>query len=121
VRGRSTRSLRFTRCLILVAGVCFAALALTSCLQPNPDAVALKRIKEAFKADPMLMNEELTVTVKDRFATVTGEVGSRLYPEKITQILQKLKTEGVIENFNNAVTVLDIENPLFQDYTAPIF
>jgi len=109
------------RCLMVVAGVFFAAMAMTSCLKPNPDAVALKRIKEAFKADPMLMNEELTITVKEQFATVAGEVGSELYPQRINEILNQLREEGVIVGFNNAVEVMDVTNPLFQEFTVPYF
>jgi len=102
---------------VLLAAVAVANLP--SCLKPNPDAVALKAIKEAFAADQMLAGEELTVVVKDRFATISGEVGSALYPQKIDEILSRLKAEGVITGFNNMVTVPDIDNPLFQDFTVP--
>ncbi len=92
-----------------------------SCVKPNPDAVAYKRIVEELKTDGRIDPEELTISVKQGVAEINGEVGSRLHPQIIDDILEKLKEEGVIESYRNNVTVMEVENPLFQDYTAPLF
>jgi len=106
---------------VIVLACLIAAFAFAGCIKADPDEVAKKKVEDALRADQRLAVEELTVTVEDLVAKVSGEVGSELHPQIINEILQKLKSAGVIKDYRNEVTVMDIENPPFQDYTAPYF
>ncbi len=107
--------------IICVLGLSIISVPSAGCFKPNPDAIAKKKVEEALRADTRLNVEELTITVEKGQAKVTGEVGSQLHPQIITEILERLKSEGVIQSYLNLVTVMEVENPLMQDYTAPLF
>lgn len=113
--------MRGTVVLLTILTTGLVLVAALSCASLNKDEAARKRIIEAIKADPRLSVEELTITVIDGNARITGKVGSRLHPAIITEILEKLKKEGVIKGYRNDVTVEEEENPLFQDFTVPYF
>jgi len=101
--------------------VCVNACFFCGCLKADPDEVARKKVEDALKADQRLAVEQLNITVENLVAKVSGEVGSELHPQIINEILEKLKSEGIIKDYRNEVTVIDVENPLFQDYTVPYF
>ncbi len=110
-----------SRLPVVVCLAAFSLLILASCSIKNPDREAEIKIIEAIKADGRISVDNLNITVEKGFAKVSGEVGSELHPAIITDILERLKKEGVIVGYRNDVTVMDVENPLFQDYTAPLF
>ncbi len=110
--------MRLTTCLAALL-MLLALIALAAGCSPNPDAEALKAVKEALSGKPGWDVEDLTITVEELRVTVAGEVGSFVIMENLSKELQKLVDAGVITGFQNNCTVLDVTNPLMQDFTPP--
>jgi len=107
--------------LLLLVAVAMLAGTVPGCdlLKPSADAKALKAVKEALSGKPGWQVEDLKIEVANLQVTVSGEVGSYVIAGQITQELQKLVDADVIKGFTNNCTVVDVTNPLMQDYTVP--
>jgi len=110
--------MRRTTILLALLALISLGASVTNC-SPSPDAQALNALKEALSGKPGWHVEDLTITVEDLQAKVAGEVGSFVIIENLSEELQKLVDAGVITSFQNNCTVLDVTNPLMQDYTVP--
>ena len=110
--------MRRTTILLALLALISLGASVASC-SPSPDAQALNTLKEALSGKPGWHVEDLTITVENLQAKVAGEVGSFVIIENLSKELQKLVDAGVITSFQNNCTVLDVTNPLMQDYTVP--
>ena len=88
-------------------------------LKPNPDAVALAKVKEALTGKPGWQIEDLTITVTALQCKVAGELGSAAIADNLNTELKTLVEQGVIKSFENNCTIMDATNPMMQDFTAP--
>jgi len=98
--------------------VTFLGVSFIGC-SPDPDVQAMAAVKEALSGKPGWDVEDLTIIVEELQVKVAGEVGSFVIIENLSKELQKLVDTGVITSFQNNCTVLDVTNPLMQDYTVP--
>ena len=109
-------------CRTTIFVVLLTVISLGACIygcSPDPDAQAMTAVKEALSGKPGWQVENLTITIEELKVTVAGEVGSFVILENLSKELQKLVDTGVITSFQNNCTVLDVTNPLMQDYTVP--
>jgi hypothetical protein len=110
--------MRRTTIFVIFLTLISLGVSLVNC-SPSPDAQAMAAVKEALSGKPGWHVEDLTITVEELKVTVAGEVGSFVIIENLSKELQKLVDTGVITSFQNNCTVLDVTNPLMQDYTVP--
>ncbi len=107
------------KALILFGVAQLSFIAGCAFLQPSPETKALKAVEEALSGKPGWELTDLTIKIEDLHVTVAGEVGSDIIAAQISEELQKLVDLGVIKSFQNNCTILDVTNPLLQDYTPP--
>ncbi len=110
--------MRRTTIFVMLLALVSLGASVVSC-SPDPDAQALTTVKEALSGKPGWDVEDLTITIENLQVKVAGEVGSFIIIENLSKELQKLVDTGIITSFLNNCTVLDVTNPLMQDYTVP--
>lgn len=104
---------------ILLAIVLSASIGSCQFLKPSPDATALKAVKAALDGKPGWQLEDLSISIENLHCKVGGTLGSGVIAQQLSDELKKLVEQGVIKSFENNCQIMDVTNPIMQDFTVP--